>query len=515
LSILPFEVVGGTGLQDGLLNHVGEQIQNNSDIRKKWLVFSPGDARQNGVTTVDRAVRVFGATHALTGTITVDTGSVTVAGQLLEAGTALPVRTFTKTCPLDNEVCLQDGLVREIAGVLDPQIALPPQPAPIAKAAFPYYLQGMEYLRRDSVSYALAIDFFRQAIARDPSAILPRVALADGYMLQFRDTGDKTQLAAARGVLQNVLATHPDLPELHASFGNLHRMEGRYDAAARELQLAVQADPSNHVFHRLLADVYDAAQRDDEAAAAFEKVIALQPRYWLGYHNYAVFHYRRGHYDEAARLLETLVQWTPDHAQALATLGGVYTAMRRNVEAEQVSRRSCDLVPRRTCYVNLAVALRRQRRTTEAIAAYEQALSFGTPSAILLLDVAEAYAYLGRRDEALPYYRRAVARAEEALVVNLQNSGQRAILAYCLAEIGDRRRALVEMEQALQHSPKDRDVLKYGVFTYESLGERERTLEILRSAPLPLLEEIEAASGTEDLRGDPRYQAIARDIRNR
>jgi lipoprotein NlpI len=46
-------------------------------------------------------------------------------------------------------------------------------------------------------------------------------------------------ITAARAVLQEALATSPDLPELHASFGNLYLSEGRYDAAVRELLIAV------------------------------------------------------------------------------------------------------------------------------------------------------------------------------------------------------------------------------------------------------------------------------------
>jgi tRNA A-37 threonylcarbamoyl transferase component Bud32 len=67
--ILPFDVVGGTGLTEGLLNYVGEQLQNSPDIRRKWLVFSPAEARQHGVTTLEKAAAAFGARHVLAGSI--------------------------------------------------------------------------------------------------------------------------------------------------------------------------------------------------------------------------------------------------------------------------------------------------------------------------------------------------------------------------------------------------------------------------------------------------------------
>ncbi len=386
VSILPFEVVGGSGLQVGLIDHLAEQIQKSPLIRSKWMVLSPADARETGVTTVEKA-KTAGATHVLAGTVTTEGTAVTVAAQLLEIATARLVSRFQKTCPLDNEVCLQDGLLREIARVLDPQTSLAAQPALIAKQALPYYAQGLEYLRRDSVSYDTAIKFFQQAIALDPAAVQPRVSLADAFVLRFQDTGDKTMLSDARAVLQDALTTHPELPDLHASFGNLHRLEGHHEDALRELRQAIQADPSNHFFQRMLGDAYSAANQDAEAKATFESLIAAQPRYWAGYNSYAAFHYRRGRFDQAASLWEQLIQWTPDHAQALANLGAAYIALRRNTDAESVSRRSCALRPHRTCYLNLGMALQRQRRTQEAISAYDRALEFGTPSTQLLLNL--------------------------------------------------------------------------------------------------------------------------------
>ena len=515
VSVLPFEIGPSAGIQAGLIDFLAERIQKNPLIRKRWLVFAPADAREMGVTTPEQAAAVFGATHVLAGHVKSNDGSVTVEGRLLEAGSGRVTATFTKTCPLDNEVCLQDGLLLAVGGVLDPQGFSPPESPPIAKAALPHYLQGIEYLRRDAFSYDLAIDFFQRALAADPSAVLAQIALAEAYSLRYRDTNDAVTLTAAEAVLQKVQLAHPDLPELHAVFGNLRRLQGRYDDATRELLKAVQGDPSNHVWQRMLGDVYAAAKQDSDAAAVYERVIGLQPRYWAGYLSYALFHYNRGRYDEAAQLLEQLIQWTPDHAQALAALGGVYVAMRRNADAEIVSQRSCSLKPTRACYVNLGIALQRQRRSEEAIAAYERALAFGTPTIALFLNLADAHAYLGKQTEARDYFRLAIASAEERLRIDLQDSGVRAILAYCLVQVGETARANSEIGQALQHRPDDRTVRRYGVLTFESLGQRERALEILRGSPRQVLEELEASWGTEQMRRDPRYEAVAAEVRSR
>jgi tetratricopeptide (TPR) repeat protein len=416
---------------------------------------------------------------------------------------------------MDNAACLQDGVLREIGGVLDPGSFSAAPAAPISREALAYYLQGMQYLRRDTVSYNEAIPFLRQAMATDPSAVQPRIALADAAILAYQDKGERTMLAEARGILDQILPAHPDLPELHASYGDLYRREGKYEAAIRELRIAVNADPSNHVFHCALGVACYQSGQDVDAVTEFEKTLALQPRYLAGYINYAVFRHRRGRFQEAAALLERLIQWAPDHAQGLATLGGVYVDMGRNADAERVSRRSCELKPSKYCYGNLGISLKRQHRTSEALAAYEQALAFGNPSAILLFNMADTYAYVGKHTQSIDFFHRAAVRMEQSLSVNLQDGGLRAMLAYSLVQTGERKRAVFELEQALRSSPEDKNARKYGVLTYEAMGQRDQALEILQRVPRQLLDELELAPGTEQLRRDPRYPGIAREVRNR
>jgi eukaryotic-like serine/threonine-protein kinase len=518
VAMLPFD--GAEGPQSGLLDYLADQIQKNPVIRRKWVVFSPAEARQAGVGTAAQAKAVFGADYVVAGMMIPEGDSVSITGQLLQTGHSRSVGSFQKTCPLDNAVCLQGGMLEEISNIFVPKSSSSVTTPHISEKALPYFLQGLQYLRRNSVSYSLAIPFFQQAIASNPSAPQPRVALADAYILRFGEVRDKAILDQAQKILGEVLTSYPGLPDAHASLGALFRLEGRYEEAVRELTLALQADPSNHLFHLRLAQGYDALGRDAEAVAEFKHVLELQPRYWEGYSDFALFNYRRGRLAEAADLFEQLIQWAPDHAQGLANLGGAYVDMGRNADAERVSRRSCAITPARRCYVNLGIALQRQRRMQEAIEADNRALTFGTPSVIQLLNLADAHAYLaeqgspGEKQEAEAFFHRTVARAQDELKVNLRDSGTRAMLAYCLSQVGEREAALFELEQALQSSPQDKSVQKYGILTYESLGLRNKALEILRGVNRQVLQELELARGAAALRKDPAYPEIARKIRN-
>jgi serine/threonine protein kinase/tetratricopeptide (TPR) repeat protein len=510
LAIFPFEAAGESGR--AIAEYLAGQLQKDPAIRNDWQIVAPSELRQAGVRSPERARAVFGASHVLTGGLAEAAGSVTVAGQVVDARTMSRVQDFRQACPSADAACLQGGLLRAVGRVLTPGYA-GSTPA-ISGEAWKYYLQGLQHLHRDSVSYAVATPLFERAIAADPAAVQPRIALAEARLLEFRDKGDRSMLAAAHAILDPLAAAHGGLPELHATRGILYRYEGRYEDGARELRQAVRADPTNHVYHRHLAQVLDASKQDPEAIAAFEEALRLGPRDWAVYIAYAVFHYRRGRFQEAAALLERLIAWAPDHAQSLATLAGIYVAAGRNAEAITVATRSCELQPGRTCYVNLGIALQRLRRTREAIDAYQAALKHPPPSLMLLLNIADAYAYLPEREQALRYFRQAAAKARESLTVNLRASGDRAILAYCLAQTGDPEGAVWELEQARSASPDDRNVQKYAVLTYEALGRRDDALAALGVVVPQVLKELEMAWGAENLRRDPRYEAVARTIRH-
>src|SRR5881296_626024 len=168
LAFLPFESNGGSSFQDGLADYLAEQIQRNPALRSKWLVFSPAEVRQMHATDAARANAVLGASHIIRGTMSRQSQSVTMNGELVDAKTLRTVSTFEKTCPLDDAVCLQDGMLYSVVGIFTPQNSSFAQTLSISNEATQYYLQALYYLRRDSVSYGLAIPLLEQAIVKDP-----------------------------------------------------------------------------------------------------------------------------------------------------------------------------------------------------------------------------------------------------------------------------------------------------------------------------------------------------------
>jgi tetratricopeptide (TPR) repeat protein len=87
----------------------------------------------------------------------------------------------------------------------------------------------------------------------------------------------------------------------------------------------------------------------------------------------------------------------------------------------------------------------------------------------------------------------------------------RGYVAYIAARLGDRKRAEDEIAQALQLSPGETKVIRWAVLTYEALGQRDRAIQVLDSAPPDLLRELDRHPDLADFRQDSRFkQLVAR-----
>ena len=74
--------------------------------------------------------------------------------------------------------------------------------------------------------------------------------------------------------------------------------------------------------------------------------------------------------------------------------------------------------------------------------------------------------------------------------------------------LGDARRANFEVSQALGSEPGNAGVIREAVVAYETLHERDKSLQALRNAPAQLFEELNRFPDVKDLQQDPRFQEL-------
>jgi len=194
--------------------------------------------------------------------------------------------------------------------------------APTANAeAYRLYLQGLDYARRPGRlrhNWQIAQDFYERAVALDSTFALAHAALswAHGWMWWYQYDPSPARLAHEREEAESALRLAPDLPQAHLVMGMVHYIGRDWQAALKEYRIALAALPNDAEVWERLGYASRRLGHWDEALAALDKVVALDPRnadaLWdLGAMTLGDLH----RYQEAIELFSRSLALAPDVAE--------------------------------------------------------------------------------------------------------------------------------------------------------------------------------------------------------
>jgi tetratricopeptide (TPR) repeat protein len=321
----------------------------------------------------------------------------------------------------------------------------------------PDYLPAVVRLgqvRLDQGEPAAARELFERALEIDAGAAaahegLGRVAEAGG------------DYAAAVAHYRRALDLAPDASSLRYLLGQALRRTGDSEGARRELAAAGDApvpiqDPLLAPISRLAesAQFYVVQGSEalddgslDAAAASFARAVELDPDHYVARKGYAYTLERLGDVEGALDQLAAAVAAAGpprEEAEANGIRGSLLATVGRDAEAIGHLARALELAPeQRGTRLKLADTLARSGRFAEAIGHYDRLLAgvdddTATP---LLTRRAAALVNLGRGDEALAAYRRAVATAPDDPSVRLRYAEALEFLGRGGEAAAERRRA--------------------------------------------------------------------------
>ncbi|MCI0336577.1 MAG: protein kinase [Acidobacteria bacterium] len=148
--------------------------------------------------------------------------------------------------------------------------------------AYQAYLKGRyHWNKRNAASFRKAIEYFNEAIARDPNYALAYVGLADCYVLMsgFSLPLPPTEVyPKAKEAVMKALQIDNQLAEAHAS---LARIKLNYDwdwpGAEKEFKLAIDIDPNYPTAHQWYSVFLSYMGRHEEAIAEARRAYELDP----------------------------------------------------------------------------------------------------------------------------------------------------------------------------------------------------------------------------------------------
>ncbi len=196
--------------------------------------------------------------------------------------------------------------------------------------AYQLYLKGRYHWNtRTREGINKSIEYFNQAIERDPSYALAYAGLADSWFTTgwYSYTPAREAYEKAEAAAKKALDIDAKLAEAHSVMAMLkanHEMD--WAGAEKEFKLAIALNPNYPVAHQRYSLFLPIVGRLDEAVAEAKKAQELDPLSLIINENVGDMLYLARRYDEAETQLKKTLELDPNFFVAHGTLSSVYEA---------------------------------------------------------------------------------------------------------------------------------------------------------------------------------------------
>jgi len=428
LAVLPLENLSGDPSQeyfaDGMTDALITDLAQISSLR---VISRTSSMRYKGAgKRLPDIARELEVDAIVEGTVVRSGNRVRVTGQLVYAPLDQHLWARSYERDLSDVVGLQSDVAREISRAI--RIQLTPQEQSrltnsrtVSREAYEAFLKGRYFLdKRTEKTTEKAIEYFEQAIEKEPDFAPADAALADCYInLALSEVSPEVlppdvAFPKARAAVNRALEIDDTLAEAHASLGHIKFLYDRdWASAEKEFQRAIELNPNYSWTYLLYAFDLLWTGRTDKALNTMKRARELDPLSLSINANLALILFGAHQYGQAIEQCRKTLEMDPNFAMARYRLG-----MIQNLEGHYA-----DAVP----------------ELEKTVAAT------GSPKAIAELGL--AYSMLGKRDKAFELLNDLKEKSRRHYVSPFN-------LAIIYGGLGNKDRALDMLEQAYKdHSP--------------------------------------------------------------
>jgi tetratricopeptide (TPR) repeat protein len=288
--------------------------------------------------------------------------------------------------------------------------------------AYHDYLKGRYYWnKRSEEGLNKGIEYFQQAIKRDPNYALAYAGLADSYS-QLGNYGfvlPKEAFPTAKEFALKALEIDDTLAEAHTS---LALIKTYYDwdrsGAERELKRAIELNPSYAIAHQWYGETLGIMGRPEEGIVEEKRALELDPLSLLINRDLGDEFYFARQYDQAIEQYWKTLELDPSFIQAHLNLGMAYVQKSMYKEAIAEFERELVVSPNSTGALSrLGYAYAVAGRRAEAQKVLDQLSERAKQKYVPGTDMARVYAGLGEKDKAVEWLKKAY---EEHSVANIK-----------------------------------------------------------------------------------------------
>ena len=379
LAVLPFENASrdpeNEYLSDGI---AGSLINNLATVPKLRVMAQSTVFRYKGRGIDPQAVgRELNVRAVLTGRMMQSGGSLRIGTELVDVATGSQLWGAQYDRKPGDIFAIQDEISNEISGNLRLKLTRAEKKRLTKRQtddaeAYRLYLKGRHHWNRwTEEGFYKAIEYFQQAVDKDPGYALAYAGLADSYVLlgwnsylPSKDAFPKAKVAA-----MEALRIDPALGEAHTPFAAvlwLHDWQWQ------------------------------------EAQTEFKRSLALNPAYPTANHWYAEYVMTMGRHSEAITRMKNSQELDPLSLIISDAIGWSLYMARRYDDAIEQLQRTVELDPNYpVTYWVLSLSLRKMGRYDLAIAEGEKGVSLSGGSPMMRAALAQTFGAAGKKEKAI------------------------------------------------------------------------------------------------------------------
>src|SRR5438309_715191 len=333
IAVLPFENLSrdpdNAYFTEGVQEEILTRLAKIADL--KVISHTSTQRYKSSPNDLPQIAKQLGVANILEGSVQKSQDQVRVNVQLINAATDAHLWADSFDRKLIDIFAVESEIAAKVADTLQAKLtgaeqhAISMQPTQNTEA-YQLYLRGRYFWnKRTGPDLQKAIDYFKQAIDKDPNYALAYVGLGDAYILLsgFGAARPQDSFPLAEAAAKKALEIDDNLAEAHTTLGFslcVHHFDfagsirefdraialnpnyatahhwfgdgpllavGQFDRAIAEGKRALELDPLSVIITADLGADYLVARRYDEAIEQFHKAIDLDPRFYYAHWNLA------------------------------------------------------------------------------------------------------------------------------------------------------------------------------------------------------------------------------------
>jgi TolB-like protein/Flp pilus assembly protein TadD/predicted Ser/Thr protein kinase len=380
LAVLPLENLSGDPAQDYFADGMTDALITELSQIRKLRVISRTSVMQYKRTQkpIGDIARDLNVDAAVEGSVVRDRGRVKISAKLIQTSVERTLwadsyeRDFTDVLALQSDVAtaIARGIQVELSA---PEASRLASSRAVVPEAYEAYLKGrFEAEKRTPEGMNSSIQFFREAISKDPTFAAAYAGLADNLLgiSNYEIRPPAEVIPEAKAAAEKALQLDDRLAEAHASLATIRfyhlewggveseflraialnpgyapalhwyalslAAQGRKEESITEIKLAREIDPRSLIINANVGWCYYLAGDADRAIEEEKTALRLDPSFGIAHGYLGQAYLEKKQFVEAIAEFRTFVSLSPGEASRKAELANAYALAGKKAEADDI-----------------------------------------------------------------------------------------------------------------------------------------------------------------------------------